>query len=449
MHKKKALKIAAGLIGISALLATATAEAVPSFARQTEMPCSACHTVFPELTQFGRQFKLNGYTLTGMKQVEQKPSSSSGGLKINEIPPLSAMLQVGETNISQGVPGQQNNDVQFPQQLSFFFAGEITPHIGSFIQITYAQTDQNGTDGGYGFQWDNTDIRMADRGKLGDLDVVYGLTLNNSPTVEDLWNTTPAWGFPFTSSATAPTPAASALLDGTLAQDSAGLGGYALFGNHLYAGVSFYRSAHLGEGQPSSGSSSTIKGASPYWRLAWQQDIGSSYFEIGYYGMYARLYPSGITGSTDDYTDNAADAQLEFPFGDDMLTFHGTYIHEKQQLGASAPGTSSNHLNEFRIDGIYHWGNSVELALGGFNTSGTGSGRIVAVDTTPVDGSANGSPNSTGYTAQLSYLPWENTKFTVQYMGYTKFNGGDSNYDGNGRSASDNNALYLQGWFMW
>src|SRR3981081_3737569 len=40
------------------------ASAVPSFARQTGMPCSQCHTLSfgPALTAYGRQFKLNGYT---------------------------------------------------------------------------------------------------------------------------------------------------------------------------------------------------------------------------------------------------------------------------------------------------------------------------------------------------------------------------------------------------
>ena len=40
------------------------ASAVPSFARQTGQPCATCHTAFPELTPFGRRFKLNGYTLS-------------------------------------------------------------------------------------------------------------------------------------------------------------------------------------------------------------------------------------------------------------------------------------------------------------------------------------------------------------------------------------------------
>jgi len=47
-----------------AVLTWGDALAVPSFARQTGMPCSQCHTLSfgPALTDYGRQFKLNGYS---------------------------------------------------------------------------------------------------------------------------------------------------------------------------------------------------------------------------------------------------------------------------------------------------------------------------------------------------------------------------------------------------
>jgi len=49
-------------ITVGSLSATLSlpAYAVPSFARQTGMQCATCHTVFPGLTVFGRQFKLRG-----------------------------------------------------------------------------------------------------------------------------------------------------------------------------------------------------------------------------------------------------------------------------------------------------------------------------------------------------------------------------------------------------
>ncbi|HMA87318.1 MAG TPA: hypothetical protein VKP89_01085, partial [Burkholderiales bacterium] len=60
-----ALALSAGAI----LLAPTSAQAVPSFARQTGMACEACHTVYPQLTHYGRTFKANGYTLDNLKPV--------------------------------------------------------------------------------------------------------------------------------------------------------------------------------------------------------------------------------------------------------------------------------------------------------------------------------------------------------------------------------------------
>ena len=54
---------------VGLVVAPPEAMAVPSFARQTGMACEACHTVYPELTHFGRVFKANGYLLSNVKQV--------------------------------------------------------------------------------------------------------------------------------------------------------------------------------------------------------------------------------------------------------------------------------------------------------------------------------------------------------------------------------------------
>src|SRR5450759_2199260 len=89
---------------------------VPSFSRQTGLACSACHYQFPQLTPFGRMFKLNGYTLTGLPT----------------IPALAAMVVTGLTQTSRAHPGAQNGTVSFPQQLSIFPAGQIPPHVGIF-----------------------------------------------------------------------------------------------------------------------------------------------------------------------------------------------------------------------------------------------------------------------------------------------------------------------------
>src|SRR5689334_21190564 len=56
--------LAGAATGLTALLFTAApARAVPSFALQTGLECAACHVVAfgPQLTPYGREFKLEGY----------------------------------------------------------------------------------------------------------------------------------------------------------------------------------------------------------------------------------------------------------------------------------------------------------------------------------------------------------------------------------------------------
>ena len=88
------------------------------------------------------------------------------------------------------VPGElaKNGQVLFPQQASLFYAGRIAPNFGAFVQMTY-----DGTAGTFG--WDNTDIRYARLAERQSL--LWGISFNNNPTVQDLWNTTPAWQSPF------------------------------------------------------------------------------------------------------------------------------------------------------------------------------------------------------------------------------------------------------------
>jgi hypothetical protein len=436
------------LVAVLSLAAVAIcardARAVPSFARQTGLACSACHTVFPELTPFGRQFKLFGYTAQGMKELEEAGTQQAPPLSINRVFPLSVMFQTSLTRTNRSQPGTQNGNVEFPQQISLFLAGEIAPHLGAFVQATYdGQADH--------FSLDNTDIRYSNSTRVGGKELVYGVTLNNNPTVEDLWHTTPVWGWPFANADSAATPAASALVDGALAQQVAGIGAFSMWNKHLYGAAAIYRSAHIGSTQPpSSTDSDTIHDVAPYWRLAWQQNLGLNYFEVGTYGMFAQLFPTGVSNGTNKYTDVAFDAQYERPFGKDFLSVHTTYIFERQQLDATfGAGNSSNRidrLHTFRIDGIYHVRSRVSLGLGYFQTAGTSDATLYAP--AQLTGSTNGKPDSSGMTAEIAVFPWQNVRVSLLYTPYFEFNGRTHNYDGSGRDAANNNTLYLLAWIM-
>ena len=77
---------------IITLLTNITSQAIPSFARQTGMSCVNCHTIFPELNAFGRQFKLTGYTLVASESTQAKSDSETVILKIPNSTQLSAMM---------------------------------------------------------------------------------------------------------------------------------------------------------------------------------------------------------------------------------------------------------------------------------------------------------------------------------------------------------------------
>jgi hypothetical protein len=425
------------------------AHAVPSFSRQTGLACSSCHLNPMELTPFGRDFKLNGYIFSTNPKITAKGEGKQSPLDLAKILPLSVMVQLSLTAVNTPPPGTQNGSFEFPQQASLFLSGAWTSHIGSFAQVTYsAQGDH--------FSWDNTDIRIANKGKLDGKSFVYGLTFNNNPTVEDLWNSTPAWGFPFVSSASAPNPTATPLINGPLAQDVAGGGAYAMWDNHLYLASVAYHSDHLGSPQPNSGTGAAIniRGVAPYWRAAWQQNLSKNdYLEVGTFGIHVNSTPNSVDGLMDNYTDAAADFQYEHTiprWKNDVLTVRGSYIHESAFLlaeaDAGAAAFPSHHLNTAQINATYHFGNRYSGTFGWFNTTGTSDPLLYPAGS--VTGNHNGDPHSSGYIANASWWPAQNVDVALQYTGYTRFNGGAINYDGSGRDATGNNALYVLLWFI-
>lgn len=467
MKKLKRLFFLLIVLVLLQLLPLKTARAVPSFARQTNMPCNECHTVFPELTPFGRIFKLGGYVL------------SKTGKQYEFPPPLAGMAQASYTDskgLTSGVApfdstNRATDKINLPQQLSLFYGGRIYDKIGAFVQGTYDGVSNK-------IFLDMTDIRYSNNTIVWGKNLIYGLTLNNSPSVQDVWNTAPAWGFPFASSGVAPTPAAGTIIDGALDQQVGGIGAYVFWNNLIYLEGTVYRTARNGITKPLGAGTATervVDGAAPYWRLALEQRWKNHFFTIGTYGMQADIFPSGNrSGPTDRFTDIAFDAQYQYmgtieaehmqehmqmdgehkaEAGKHIISAHVTWIHENQDWKASFPlgntANPSDFLNTFRMNLNYYYRShlgDIGGSIGYFST--TGKTDQLLYSSIPVDGSRTGSPNSNGFILEADYRPWEKTKFSLEYIIYNKFNGAGSNYDGFGRNASDNNTLYALIWFM-
>lgn len=413
----------------------------PTYARQTGLACSACHTHFPELTATGRAFKLNGYVFRRSESLEGKTPEGQQSLLLNLVAPVSLMVQTSYTSTQKAQPGTQNGVVLFPDQLSIFTGGEITPHVGGFLQVTFdPQTGQLGID--------NADFRFATHTNLLSKRTTLGISLNNNPTVQDIWNSTPAWGFPYGSSAVAPAPAAATLVDGTLAQQVAGLTGYAMWNDRVYGEAGVYRSAPIGVTRPlDSTARGVISGGAPYWRLALPNSWAHDYLSVGTYGLAASVYPAGVVGPTNRFTDVAIDVSYMHSFGPNSFTLDGTWIHEKQTWTAGGAANPKNTLRTFRVDAMYHVGTQYAFTVAPFVTTGTSDALLYPQ--AAVVGSRTGSPDNRGWVAEVDVMPWQNLRVQFQYVAYGKFNGSSSNYDGFGRNAADNNTLYILTWLLY
>jgi hypothetical protein len=418
-------------------------ETTPSFARQTGLSCEACHTDYPELTAMGRLFKLNGYVMRGADSLQGRNAAGRQNMLLNLVAPVSIMVQTSYTRTATAQPGTQNGTIFFPDQLSLFMGGEISTHVGGFLQVTF--DPQTGTLG-----VDNADFRFASHPTLLSQPSVVGISLNNNPTVQDLWSTTPAWGFPYASSAAAPTPAGSALIDGQLGQRVGGMTVYGMWNDRVYAEVGGYGAAPAGINRPIDSADPTavglVQGVAPYWRLAFPNRWGRHYLSIGAYGISARVAPGSITGPTNRFTDIAADFAYFVTLGANSLSINGTWIHERQRWDAGGTVNATNSLSTFRFDAMYHLGHRWALTIAPFMTTGTQDTLLYVAD--PMDGSRTGRPDSNGATAEVDIMPWQNLRLQFQYVIYGKFNGEKTDYDGFGRNASDNNTLYIVTWLL-
>ena len=444
-------------IVVAALGPLGAAHAVPSFARQTGFECVACHVSWPELTSVGRQFKLGAYTLRQPLKGEERPLVSFDREGPPPIVPLAAFMQASVTHVARTQTGGADA-AAFPrqdelalQQASLFLAGRVSEHAGGFVQWSYDGVAHHSA-------IDNVDLRIAQRLQRGGLDVLLGLSLNNSPGVSDIFNSTPVWGFPFAGSSVAPTPAASTLLQEGLAQQVVGLTAYSLWNRALYAELGAYRTADKAFSVFRAGvdrsTAAVLDGSAPYWRLAlqheWHEGMHSAM--LGVRGFTARKFPdpTQTNGPTDRLRDVGVDAQYQFVTDAHRVSGQIDYIRERQTLdGSVASGAAFNARN--RLDSLsskltYYYRTRYGLSLAHLRIHGDND-RGLYPGGEPVGGSANGSPDSSAYIVELNWLPWRDRRFTLQYTGYSRFNGARNNYDGFGRNAKDNDTWLLLGWF--
>lgn len=481
------------------------AQALPSFARQTGQPCGTCHTDFPALTPFGRRFKALGYT-SGGGEFRTTPFSSKTASDVRAeydrlrgyaadanskvssafnaltpppttadkewVPPISMMAIVGFTHTQAPLPSPTDpynpNDNTVLSPFSAFWGGAITDNVGAFAQVTYNAPPAGGFGDPFGhtWTWDNTDVRFAGTASLGPLDFIYGITANNNPTVQDLWNTTPAWGFPYAASTLANTPGAKTMIEGAFAAHVGGVGAYTFINDLLYLEVTGYKTLSFSQ-QNALGTDpfgvGLLGSVAPYWRAAIEPHWGRHSWMVGTFGMHSEVNPWLNTGFgtwstavdtlSDKFTDIGVDSQYQYQGDNFWFTLRGSYIREFQRLDSSfnsgASANPTNLLNSLKLQGSLALGADNRVVLTGqyFNIWGTADANLFGLD--PITGLAL-TPNSNGWIAEIAYIPfgasksplwpWFNARIGLQYTYYNKFNGTSV-------GAQDNNTLFLHAWF--
>ena len=442
---------AGGFLSAWAILVTAllafprTAEAVPSFARQTGQPCAACHTAYPELTPFGRRFKLGGYTLQG-----------------GDNPfPLAAMVMPTFTHTEAALdagsqpPGTRTNDNVAVQQVTGFYAGSVYGDLGAFIQVTDSPVGSTNT-----LALDASDVRYVKSGTLFGQNTLFGIDVNNTPTVQDVWNTTPAFGFPQISTIFNAFSPPLTHVESGWGQQVAGAGGYVFWNDMLYAELTGYtaipKSGLLALGEPIGDG---LSGVAPYWRLAFEPHWGENYLMVGTFGIYGQVVPGYVSGfGTDNYTDVGFDSQYQYDGDKYSVTVKLTDIMEWQKLNSSfAQGNSSNldnRLNSFKANASFVWDHTYSVTAGYFDVSGTSDMGLYGAN------SVNNSPNGRGLVFDVAYLPFShgspwpystyNARIGISYTRYLELFGGTNNFDGSGiggtHNASGNNTVFLYAW---
>jgi hypothetical protein len=444
-----------GCVGAGALLLAAgvalspkPAFALPSFARQTGQPCAACHNgAFPQLTPFGRRFKLEGYSLGGTRCRDNQSAEASGAPPPSKAGatdksaanssgsypqiPISVMVLPTYEHYRKDLPARpdhgRTNDNGMLQELSIFYGGQVYCQLGAFIQGTREPADRRTF-------LDQADIRYADKTKLGGIDLTYGVTLNNNPTVQDVWNTTPTWSYPWIGAAFGAGPPGT-MIEGEFEGRVVGSGAYIFANDMLYAEISAYGTMDTDTIQAvglerSDETLSRFDGLAPYWRVALEKNWDDYSLMVGTFGMRADIAPEGFQGdATDRKTDVGFDAQFQYTHDVHFFTGRFSYIREWQELNFTNAADPKNDLESWKASATYSYNSTYTITGAYLNVQGT-DGMVPA-----------GSLDTSGWIVDVGYLPWSNggssawpwlnTRVGLTYTHFDKLEGETTDIEGN------------------
>jgi hypothetical protein len=382
--------------------------AVPSFARQVQKPCTACHTIWPNLNQAGRQFKVKAYT-----DVSEKwDMINKDNMNLTTVFPFSARAIFFPEINEKGNPEAASNSSTELDSVALFVASRVYDYAGVFGSAEFSPDDNS-----FGLPTVKLAFQYPLGGNTVGLVVFKGLASGADPfnalggrDRSLTWGDeskplilTSGWTFNFSSEGNI----------GTVAH------GY-FFGNHLYAAVGGLRGGLSADAATPGGgllvnTTGTISDTDPYdliARIAWDQKLPDGAVTVGaaYYGGTQRIISSPTTSATgllfsSKVKRNYVDASLEQNIGDDHLVevqaLYGTGV-EENVFGQD----EQRKFNGQYLEASYFYDRKVGVVLAMNNI------KFKDVDVNDVTGHQD---KIDSWLASINFLPWLNTKFAVQY----------------------------------
>jgi hypothetical protein len=402
---KKGVFLSVLLLLLAVILMPYESQAVPSFARQVKKPCTACHTVWGNLNQYGRQFKVKAYT-----DVNQDwEMINKDNMNLMTIAPFSTRVVmepfVRETiHDNSGMePQGTSSDVN---QVAIFMASRVFDYAGVF---TSAEADGFESSGG---TFSIPTVKVAFQYPLGEGNTIGLVSFSGLAASADPFNSlggrdrdllfddglpyilNAGWTFNFWSG-------------GNLGEV---LHGYFL-GNRLYAAVGVMRGGNTADAPLNGGIFNNDK-TNPdhiYSRIAWDQKLpnGAITFGAVHDGGTQRVTDS--TGTIPQFDSSVkrtyVDMSLEQNYGED-------HIVEVQALYGGGKddnvfgGAEERKFSGSYVQADYYYDRTIGV-IGAINTVQY-KDVVLGVDPIAID-------KQRQWIVGLNYLPWLNTKVALQY----------------------------------
>lgn len=124
----------------AAVLAPAQAHAIPAFARNTSLACTACHRAFPELTPIGKQFMADGYLLAGSLPGSYVKTGDKDLVLLSSLP-LAVRLQFDM--VSRPGPASRV-DFQTPVVAKLLSGAAISKYVNYYAYFLLAEYGATG-----------------------------------------------------------------------------------------------------------------------------------------------------------------------------------------------------------------------------------------------------------------------------------------------------------------